>query len=356
MRVAYIGNFSPAHSTENHVKAAWERLGHEVLGLQENDSATWDLAAPILADGLTMLGKPADLILWTRTGWDWQHDCGWTTQEAWDRQSAMLDAALEAGIPTVAFHLDRWWGLDREGQVYDEPFFRCQHVITADGSHPQAWLDAGVNHHWMPPAVSLAQTELEGRNLPRAYPHQVAFVGSWQIRPKHGGGTDGYHDEWGPHRLDMLNACRKHFGRRFGCYPQQRRALRGQPLADLYQTVPVLVGDSCLAPFSNPPRNYWSDRVPETLGRGGLLVHPDVDGTLRARFNTDSLRTHDLGDYGEMLNQIERLLSLTDSERVNLKQAARLYTQRHHTYEIRVESIIELLTQEEALHAKTGER
>lgn len=46
-------------------------------------------------------------------------------------------------------------------------------------------------------------------------------------------------------------------------------------MQELYATVPVVLGDSCLAGESH---RYWSDRVPETLGRGGLLIHPMVDG------------------------------------------------------------------------------
>ena len=39
----------------------------------------------------------------------------------------------EKGRPIVAFHLDRWWDLNREHQIVDEPYFRCSLVVTADG-------------------------------------------------------------------------------------------------------------------------------------------------------------------------------------------------------------------------------
>ena len=34
--IAYIGNFEPFWSTENHVKLSLEELGHKVIPLQEN--------------------------------------------------------------------------------------------------------------------------------------------------------------------------------------------------------------------------------------------------------------------------------------------------------------------------------
>lgn len=327
MRVAYIGNFGPQHSTENHVASAWERLGHEVVRLQENNRDAWDLL-----DHPAEWLAPPDLILWTRTGWDWEHDCGWDHGEAMDRQDAMLDAASGAGIPTVGFHLDRWWGLNREGQVLDEAFFRCDLVCTADGGHQAEWEEAGVNHRWLPPAVSLAETEREGRPMPRQYPGQVAFVGSW--RP-------GYHAEWDPHRQAMLRACRRRFGRRFQTYPKGR-SLRGQPLADLYATIPVLVGDSCLAPIDDPPARYWSDRIPETLGRGGILVHPQVEG-LREEFLTSGLVLYGIGDYDGMLAAVEDMLAISPEERALCQRDGRRFVQEHHTYERRVEQLLEFV-------------
>lgn len=57
-----------------------------------------------------------------------------------------------------------------------------------------------------------------------------------------------------------------------------------------------MIGDSC---FAGSPKGayYWSDRIPETLGRGGFLIHPYVDG-LGRQFNLlehDEPVTYDAG-------------------------------------------------------------
>ena len=142
LTVAYLGNYSAPHSTENHVKQAFERNGHTVIPLQENTPEPW--TEPV----------DADLVLWTRTGWDWSEACGWTQEQAWSNQHDFLDRMRDQGTPTVGFHLDRWWGLDREHQIFDEPFFRCDLMCTADGGHDDQWQLAGINHVWMPPGVS----------------------------------------------------------------------------------------------------------------------------------------------------------------------------------------------------------
>lgn len=323
-RIAYVGNFLPEHSTENHVRKALGNLDHPVIPLQENTAATWD--------ALTRPDIGVDLVLWTRTGWDWNHDCGWDNDTRLARQHDALAACADQGIPTVGFHLDRWWGLDREGQVYDEPFFGCDLVFTADGGHPDEWESAGVNHRWASPAVLRAETERVGRPSPRRYPQRLAFVGSWQ----------SYHPEWS-YRGELVRHLQRTYGRRFAAYPNQRyRTLRGQPLADLYATVPLLVGDSCLAPLADPPGFYWSDRVPETLGRGGVLVHPHVEGIDAAYPPDDSgLLTYRLGDFDDLDRVIDFGLGLSDRDRADLRARGRRWVQERHTYEVRMGEVLD---------------
>lgn len=320
MRVAYVGNFGPAHSTENHVARALEHNGHDVARLQENTAATW-------AD-LTALAARPDLVLWTRTGWDWPSCTGWSAEEAHDRQTAALDACAAAGVPTVGFHLDRWWGLNREHQVLDEPFFRCELVATADGGHPGEWARAGVNHVWMPPGVSLSET-VPGRRRPEMA-SEVAFVGSW--RP-------GYHAEW-THRPELVVWLQTNYRRKVRFWPRPgAHAVRGDALRDLYASTKVNVGDSCLAGGAT---RYWSDRIPETIGRGGFLLHPWVEGIDEHFTDGEHLRLWELDNWGELRQLIDFYLR-HDSERRRIAEQGREHVLAHHTYERRMEQLLELV-------------
>lgn len=312
MRVAYIGNFVPEHSTENHVKTAWESHGHEVIRIQEGEQDQWEKLIFSMAK--------VHLVLWTRTA-DLAEKVGHNTQ--W----RMLAAAEQAGVPTVGFHLDRWWGLSREATVWEEPFFRCQYVITADGGHQAHFKSVGVNHFWLPPAVSLPQTEL---GVPtEEYRSQIAFVGSW--RP-------GYHAEWA-HRPELIHWLRDNYPQtRF--WPEANRpSIRGEALRNLYASTEIVIGESCLV---GSPCCYWSDRIPETVGRGGFLIHPYVEGLEdHYRIGVD-LWTWNVGDWDGLRQEIESAIASPDVV-AEVRRAGRDHVREHHTYERRVEQILEIV-------------
>src|SRR5687768_150664 len=156
LTVAYIGNFRHPWCTEVHVAGSLRQLGHTVLQLQE-DQLDWAV--------LPQLAAGAHLVLWTRT---WPADM--------DVVLPQLAQLREQRIPSVSYHLDRWWGLDREHQVVDQPFFHTDLVVSPDGGNDHRWAEAGVNHLWLPPGVYGPECVLVAPN-PRAYPHPVVFVG-----------------------------------------------------------------------------------------------------------------------------------------------------------------------------------
>src|SRR5690554_2749242 len=98
MRVLQIGNFEPPHSTENELRDALERLGHEVAPLQEQHEDLWLGARKMLAD------REVDMVLWTSTR-------GLAAKVPEQTQRDLLATARDYEIPTVGYHLDRWWGL-----------------------------------------------------------------------------------------------------------------------------------------------------------------------------------------------------------------------------------------------------
>lgn len=315
VRVAYIGNHVPPHSTENHVTQALRAIGHRVVQFQENDRRTW-------MPGIVVREAP-DVIMWTKT---------WTLSEFAQRER--LDEWRTLGVPTVMYHLDRWWGLGREHQVFDEPIFRCDLVCTADGGHDDDWKRAGVDHVWFPPAVSQAETQRKGRTLPRMFPEPIVFVGS----------TGHYHGEW-EYRLQLIAWLRATYGRQFGCWPRDARSVRGQPLADLYATARVVVGDSCLCPLADgtPIERYWSDRIPETLGRGGFLIHPSVGG-LWESYPPAGLVTYTLGDFATLKALIDHFLDRdNDPARQLIARTGKEHVMAHETYEVRMQRLTALL-------------
>jgi FkbM family methyltransferase len=286
LTIAYVGNHRHSFCTERHVSASLAQIGHTVIPLQEDD-LDWTQ--------LPSLAASAHLVLWTRT---------WAVDD--EAALAALAKLRDMRIPTVSFHLDRWWGLDREYQVTTQPFFRTDLVVSPDGANDHRWAEAGVNHLFLPPGVYGAECGPVQPNR-RAFPCDVIFVGSHPYP----------HAEWHPYRAELLERMEAHFGRRFGIYPKAKnRPIRGRLLQQLYASAKVVVGDSCLAGGAT---RYWSDRVPETLGRGGLLIHPEVEGMEEWYADASTTGEGDLLCYP--LGDFDRAVALAEEALANPPRA-----------------------------------
>jgi hypothetical protein len=316
VRIAYWGNFSVPWCTEVHVAEAFELAGHRVVRLQEGRVTSADVRLRLEA------GERWDVFVWTRT-------LGLAlTGGSNDDQLRTVDALRAAGVPTVGVHLDRWWGLAREDQVRTDAFFRLDLVCTADGGNDEAWVSAGVAHAWMPPGVHLPEC-VPGR-WRDDMAADVLFVGSWR----------GYHAEH-QHRVDMLRYLRARYADRFAMWPRGDGAVRGRDLADLYASARVVVGDSCLVGTPGFTGRYCSDRVPETIGRGGLLVHPRVegvtDGTLYSEW--DHLLCWEAGDWEALGAAVDAALD-SPADAAAVAEQGRRHVLSYHTYSVRVVQVL----------------
>lgn len=315
MNVLYRGNFQPdlpddvtPWSTETHVAASLEAEGHTVIRCQE-DRVDW-------SDTVAM-AEDADVLWWTSTygmAHKWDQD---VAHEAVDKLKGML--------PTVAHHLDRFWGLDREGQVETEPWFRLHLVCTADGDNDDRWQQAGVNHVWVRPAVYHAEV---GRGTPRSrFRSEVAFVGNWR---------GGYHREW-PFRRELVHHLRTRWRGRVGLWPKPGEgAVRGQALNDLYASVDVVVGDSC---FADRAEKYMSDRLFETVGRGGLLLFPGIEAAADELEDREHVVYYQPGNLDHLDALIGHYLDAPD-EREAIVEAGVERVRAACTYRHRVREIV----------------
>jgi hypothetical protein len=319
LHVVYIGNFEPPFSTENDLLDTMRRMGVDVEPLQEHHVDRWrDL------EGDLMARKGPDAIMWTRTKSLSEQISPMT------RWHTIAQARL-SGVPTIGVHRDRWGGLNRQDDLYGDTFFHVEFLFTADGHDPKRWKALGANHHWMPPAIA-PRWCFDGQFESR-FESEIAFVGGW----------DGYgHTEW-KHRTELVTWLRDNYGDRVRFWPERGQpAVRGAELNDLYASVRVVVGDSCLVPdptTGKPWTRYCSDRVFETIGRGGLLVHPTVKGVVSRR--TDAILQHgsdlyawDMGDWEGLGECIEH--GLNDPEAETVKVTGTDFVREWHTYENRL--------------------
>lgn len=305
LTVAYVGNFGPPTSTENQVAATLETMGHRVLRLQEN-AVGWDV--------IDYVASSCHMLLWTKT---------WSCPTP-DEALRTLGHLERLGVPTVSFHLDLFFGLARAAQVADEPFFRTAWVFTADGGHDDLWAEAGVRHVWSPPAIHEPDCILGTPN--DAYRADLAFVGSFPYP----------HPEHAAARAQLVRFCQQRYRGRFRLW---RGGVRGRDLADLYATATIIIGDSCLA--GRVPR-YMSDRVFETVGRGGFLIHPHVDGMDELLEDGVHLRTYQHGDFHQLGTLIDHYLDRPD-DRTAIAVAGHQHVKQHHTYRNRLERLVAIV-------------
>lgn len=326
--IAHCGNHAPTHATETHVAASLESQGHKVIRLQEDavsmrdiDAATWG----------------ADLFLWT-------HTAGFP-KFTFDEMNAWLDAKRAIGLPTASLHLDLFAGLPRGENLATHPFWRTEYVFTPDGGSPEFFKRHNVNHFYLRPGVYDAECVV---GTPRKeFEADVIFVGS-------GSPHGAYHPEWG-YRRELLAFLVKTYGRRFvkhGNPPIHggRSFVRGADLSDLYATARVVVGDTlCLGPEDQrEPRftheRYWSDRVYETVGRGGYLVHPRIVGLEDEFVDGEHLRFYDYGDFDGLKAIIDAALA-DDAHRAKVKAAGMAMVKGACTYVHRTAEMIRILAE-----------
>lgn len=324
--LAYLGNFEPPYSTENEYLHAFRTAGHTVHPVQEGDSKA---LVNLLED--IRRGQEFDFVLWTRTKSlaDKIGDAG---------QWELAHTCRRASIPLVGVHLDVWIGLQREHQIVSDPYFKaCDLLCTADGGHQDQWKAYGVNHRWLLPAIG---ERWIGQGDPQdKYRTPIAFVGSWQ---------GSYHRE-AMHRHELVNWLQRTYGDLVGFWPKSgQSAIRGRELNDLYASVDVVVGDSCRVDDAG---YYCSDRVPETLGRGGLLLHPWTVGINAEQ--GDPFYVGEMGwkagDWKGLKAKIETVLALDPAVRDFGRLMCVEYISGQHTYTHRTAELITLMKQERLL-------
>jgi len=280
---------------KDDVAEAGQKLGWHVIHVNARDYPVEDVVRQC---------RGADMLLWLRTH---HHDPRGDAAE-------MLRRVEDGGTTTVGLHLDLYWGHPgREPHIGAHPWWTCQYVFTADGG-PRDWASRGVNHHWCPPAMGYRFFGRLG-NERRQYRHKAAFVGS--CSRIHRG------------RAELLPWARMRYRRDFRWYGGHP-GIWGQNLSDLYASTEVILGHSA------PAARYWSDRVPITLGRGGLLTHPDVPGFAEMGFDDNVMVTYPPNDLQTLGRKLD---GLTPSRRAELVDNALTLISERHMWTHRLERI-----------------
>jgi hypothetical protein len=306
LRVGIVGDARWRYSAEADWSDAFQAEGHQVTMLHEREAHGPDVVT---------LAARSDVLLWVSSDHRLSQD---VMRRAGDR------------CVTVAWHPDLFFGLrNRRDAWRDSPMWAAQFVFSADGGNDDEWDRLGVDRRWLLPGVRERWTTTPGR-LRSSFQADVAFVGN-----------DGssYHPEWS-YRSELVEAlwsmCDRNGWRFLNPGGSSRRVERNSRMNDLYRSVSVTVGDSLC--FDREQARYWSDRVFEATGRGGVLVMPEID-VLR-RDAGDAVEFYRWGDFDDLEDVVAGLLA-DKGRRDGLREAGRVWCRERHLYRHRVRTLLE---------------
>lgn len=321
MTISYCGNRKNVASdgkcfnTENHIALTLEKLGHEVKFIQEDELNG--------RPQLPLIVRNSNLFLWTRT---------------WPGKVSIDDLAIIQAmkIPTVSFHLDKYTGLERDGGIGIDPFWMTDYVFSPEGSEEakKVFRSHGINQYYLPAGVFedecyLAEPEIK-------YMHDIVFVG--------GGSTYG-HPEW-PYRAKLVKWLEDTYGSRFKKYGYPEETIRGAELNKLYASCKIVIGDSLCKDFTD--EYYFSDRVFETTGRGGFMIHPYIKGLEDYFHLEEDIITYEYNNFNQLKEKIDWYLEHEDVREV-VRLNGYLQTKKKNTYTHRMKQMLKVLKNEGAI-------
>ena len=255
--------------------------------------------------------RGADMLLWMRT-----HDYNIKGGDG----HQMLRRVEDLGVATVGVHFDLYWGIShRQGRIGREPWWSAQHVFTADGGSHH-WEGRSVNHHWCPPPFGTRY--LGYGQADAAQTASAVFVGSY---------IPSIHSQ---HRASLIRWAGKTWGRYFrhvGRTAPER--VYGRALNDLYASSKLVLGESVMSPY------YWSDRLPRTLGRGGLLAYPHTQGLDEWGFTDEVMIRYRPGNFQEITQKFN---ALSPADRRTMTDSAITLVREKHLWRHRLAHIAEV--------------
>lgn len=318
-KICFIGNFEVDYSSESHYLKTLEKLGYEVMPLQENQTTITNIDR-LFSD------QNCDMLFWVHTH-NWSIPSG-------DVKSMTMEDLLRklkvSGIPAVGYHLDLWKGLEREKDLETDPYWNIEYFFTCDKLFVDDLKAKGIKAYFLPAGVF--EDECYIGDIKEEFKHDVIFVGS-----------RGYHSEW-PYRGQLIEWLEKTYGSRFAQYGGGGKGtIRGKDLNNLYASSKIVIGDTLCKNFDYP--FYSSDRLWETIGRGGFLIYPKIYGLGKHFTDKKEVIYYPYNDFEYLKYAIDYFLE-HDQEREKIRIAGFERCKREGTYTQRLEFILDVIENE----------
>jgi glycosyltransferase involved in cell wall biosynthesis len=295
MKIYYIASFTKIWD-EECIAQALENLGHEVIRREQKHPNSFFLKE-------IEKHKP-DFVFFAKL---------LIPENGFE----LLRKIKEMGVKTVSWTFDLYIGYAREYQLRTQAFWRADYVFTTDGGHQKEFGELGINHYVLRQGIYEPHAVIGKKR--GEFMKDIVFVG-----------TENRHY---PKRQQLMERLSREFDFLWvGRYCPD--TVRGLKLNDVYASAKIVIGDSVPSP------NYWSNRIYETLGRGGFLLFPETRGLEKEYEIGKHLVT--FKNYDDLKRKIKYYLE-NDLERTKIQLAGFDFTRTNYTYEKRCQKIIEIV-------------
>ena len=297
MRIVYIGSFTRIYDEEG-IARSFEELGHKVFRYEESgyNHRTY----------LDILRDKPDFVLFAKL------------KIPMALRVPFYETMKSKGILTVCWIPDLYIGLGREAFIRPKvSIFQADHVFSPDGGHDKEWKEYGVNHHLLRQGIYAPECiTVEGGEKQ----YDVAFVGT----------VNGEFQ----YRQELVRKLFIKYGTRFGWFGKYSDVhIRGSELSKLISSTPVMIGDSVYSP------RYWSNRIYETIGRGGFIIHPNIPGLEEEFTYYKHFIPYDYGDWDGLFEKISYYLT-HENERKHIAKMGQEYVKGNHTLAHRCKTLL----------------
>lgn len=310
MKIVLLGNTELPYSSETYYVKTLRSMKHDVTPLFESVAT----GEEVLEEALK-----SDLFVWIH---------GHSEETSGKPMKEVLLELRDKGITTLTWHHDLFYGLNsRKDEITSAAVYKyIQHFFSTDKLMAD-WVNEHtyVRGHYLPSAVYDKEAVMLNK---KSDGKDVVFVGN-----------KGYHPEW-QYRPNLIKWLEETYEDRFGWYSGEEDSLglkRGWDMNQLFADSKIVVGDTLCLDFKYP--YYWSDRLWETLGRGGFLIMPYVKGMEKYVEDGVHLRFYEFGNFKQLKYLIDYYLN-NPEERDKIRKQGHEHVKQNHTYHNRWQEVL----------------
>lgn len=316
MKIAFIGGFDRLYDEEGKARS-FEKLGCEVLRI--------DLRTFTEASLQKIKDWSPDLIMSPKYEITPEH-----------LQAELFAYAKRNGVKTAAWHPDLYHfpgivaGRNRFATITNKMgLWACDYVFTPDGASDSDVLyeRCGINHHLIRQApydetVGLNDS-VDVSDLTDKKEIPILFVGSM-------------YDSTDQFRRYLLGFVNEVYGDKFLWLGTSEHQVREERLSSVIARSKIVLGDSVYFP------GYWSNRIYESIGRGGFVIHPFVPGIEKEFEDGKECVFYNRWNFDDLKSKIDYYLE-NDKERSMISKKGMERIQKEHTLLHRCKEILEII-------------